>query len=112
MLDAPSDVAQSEETKGLSEVPVCLRCFTPFEPLQHFCRHCGETVGRWTIYIPYLNIPFRVSIFVIMWQRVWFDKRTKAPCRILFLVLIVIMATATLLGLPFVWLFRSSKTKR
>lgn len=48
MVEAPSDIAEGEETKGLSEVPVCLCCFTPFKPLQHFCRHCGETVGQLT----------------------------------------------------------------
>ncbi len=101
MAENHQDIAESKETSGLPEVPVCLRCFTPFDPLQHFCRHCGETVGQLTPYIPYLNIPFKVSIFSIMWKRVWFDKQTRLLTKIFFLFMIFYFAAVMYLGLPF-----------
>ena len=111
MAENHQDIAKNKEAKGLAEVPVCLRCFTPFDPLQHFCRHCGNTVGQLTPYIPYLNIPFQVSLFSIMWDRVWLDKQTRLLNKIFFLFMILRFAWVMYLGLPFV-LWRIIRKKR
>ncbi len=82
--------------------PVCLRCFTPYKPLQHYCETCGETVGQMTPYIPFVNIPFNVSIFSTMWKRTWSDPDTPLRWRAIFVGMFILFAPLLLLGLPFV----------
>jgi len=103
MTEDQNTTPQGDNSNVPVEAPVCLHCFTPFDPFrQHFCLNCHATVGQLTPYIPYLNIPFRVSIFAIMWQRVWFDKGTRLLTKLFFLFLILYMAPVMFLGLPFV----------
>ncbi len=104
MAENHQGLAKSKGISELAEAPVCLQCFTPFDPLQHFCRHCGNTVGQLTPYIPYLNIPFNYGIFSTMWERVWFDKQNRLRTKVFFLFLIFYLAPVMSLGLPFaIW---------
>ena len=43
--------------------PLCIQCLTPFEPLEHYCKNCGSAVGNYTMYLPFINIPFEVKYF-------------------------------------------------
>lgn len=81
--------------------PVCLHCLMPFDPFDHYCRHCGEAVGRLTPYIPYVNIRFNYGIFGRLWKAVW-GRRSGAslPARAFYLLLIILCAPVMFLGVP------------
>jgi hypothetical protein len=83
------------------EVPLCLHCLEPVHPLDYYCPHCGEAVGCFTPYIPFVNIPFEISFFARLWRKLWRPVHTPIGTRALWAVLIVLLAPAMLLGLPF-----------
>ncbi len=86
----------------IDSVPICLRCLTPYEPLQHYCDKCGEAVGTLTPYIPFVNIRFNYSIFGTMWRRMWHVEGVPIAWKILYAFLILLMVPIMLIGLPFV----------
>ncbi len=81
--------------------PVCLRCLTPYEPLQHYCEKCGTAVGQFTPYIPFVSIPFSVSLFERLWQRIWDSDSVHISKKVFYWALIVWWAPIMLLGIPF-----------
>ena len=84
--------------------PVCPYCLTPHDPLQHFCETCGRTVGQLTPYIPFVNIPYNLSIFGPMWDAIWHRKDTSILVRVFHLILIVVLVPVMLVGLlPMLW---------
>ncbi len=83
------------------DVPVCLKCFTPYKPPQHYCEACGETVGQLSPYIPFVNIPFFVSIFATMWKRTWSARGTTLRRKAIYLVMFAVLAPVLILALPF-----------
>jgi hypothetical protein len=93
--DEPEELDLSEAT------PVCPNCFEPVDPLDHYCKNCGEGSGQLTPYIPFVNIHYNYSIFGRMWNRVWQRDETPLPGRIFHFLLILIMAPIMLIGLPF-----------
>ena len=102
-------MAERESTnshQGLVErrraTPLCSRCLTPFKPVQHYCEKCGWAVGKYTPYIPYVNIRFNYSWISILWKKIWFDKEKKLAARAFYLILMVLFAPVTIIGLPFV----------
>ncbi len=84
------------------ELPVCLKCLTPHLPLQHYCRNCGETVGRFSSYIPFISIPFSCSIFAIMWKGIWFERDVPFGRKVSYVFMIFLFAPIMVVGLPFV----------
>ena len=92
-------VESAEEDLG---TPVCLRCLTPFDPLQHYCTNCGEAVGQLTPYIPFVNIGFSVSIYERLWRRIWFERRDRWWAKAFYFVFIAMFAEILLLVVPFV----------
>ena len=92
------DNANSESEK---DCPLCPRCLTPFDPLQHYCENCGEAVGQLTPYIPFVNVRFNYSIFDRMWKAIWFDKDTPFIKRLFYLLLIITCVPIMLVGVPF-----------
>jgi hypothetical protein len=96
---------QADNLHSVSEsdsVPVCLRCLTPHEPLQHYCDKCGEAVGTLTPYVPFVNIRFNYSIFGTMWRRMWYVEGVPIGWKIFYGVLILLFVPIMLIGLPFV----------
>jgi hypothetical protein len=83
------------------EVLLCPRCLTPFHPLEHYCRKCGEAVGQYTPYIPFVNIPFNMSIYGAMWKRLW-SRRSSLCAKAFYVFLILAFAPIMFVGLPFV----------
>ena len=83
----------------LDGTPLCLRCLAPADPLEHYCPECGAATGRFTPYIPFVDIPFYASIFGIMWERL-FDRSTRWWTRAFFLLLIVWEGWPVLLAVP------------
>ncbi len=84
--------------------PVCLKCFTPYQPLQHYCEECGETVGQLSPYIPFVNIRHNYGIFGTMWKRTWFDADVTKGRKVFYFFMILLLAPIMILGLPFtIW---------
>jgi hypothetical protein len=85
------------------EIPLCLRCMQPVDPLAHYCPNCGQAVGQLTPYIPYVNIPWETRIWGQMWEQVW-SKKTSLAGRLVRLLMIVWNVPVMLLGLiPILW---------
>ena len=92
--------------------PVCLRCLTPYEPLQHYCDKCGTAVGQFTPYIPFVSIPFSVSLFERLWQRIWDSDSVHISKKVFYWALIVWWAPIMLLGIPFMLWDRRPPSKK
>ena len=57
------------------EVKVCVNCLEPIvDEKIHYCPKCGNVVGDYTRYIPFVNIQFNYSIFGTL-----FKKLKKRP---------------------------------
>lgn len=89
------------EGDGVKEQAVCVRCFEPVDSRDYYCPKCGEASGQLTPYLPFINIRYNYSIFVRLWQKVWYEK-----CGLLMkafsLFLIVCYVPIMLVGVPFV----------
>ena len=73
-------IKQEEPDKSGDGTPVCIRCFQPVDPLVHYCSHCGEATGRFTHYIPFVNIPWQTRIWGQVWRQIWSrDVSTPRP---------------------------------
>lgn len=96
-----ADLNTAEESPDAEEQPLCLRCLAPIRPLQHYCEKCGEAVGRFTPYIPFVNIRFNFSIFDKLWHRLWYDRERSIMSKAFYLLLIIATVPIMLVGLPF-----------
>ena len=87
--------------------PLCSCCLEPVDPLEHDCPRCGEAVGTYTPYIPFVNIRFRYNFLGRVWKRVWEEGdhplHERCAC---FLFLVVVSPSLVLIGLPFVFFGR------
>ena len=97
-----SDIELNSESEGEGEQPLCPHCLAPSDPLQHYCEECGEAVGRFTPYIPFVNIRFNYSVFGKLWQGLWYDPSKGSGTRLFYFLLIVLIAPVMFLALPFV----------
>ncbi len=82
------------------EVPVCIRCFRPVDPVAHYCPHCGAATGTFTHYLPFVNIPWQASV----WGQTWRQMRSPEvswPGRLFRLFMIVWNVPVMLIGLLF-----------
>ncbi|QSH41681.1 hypothetical protein P0136_06780 [Lentisphaerota bacterium ZTH] len=84
--------------------PVCPRCLTPVDsPFRHYCSKCGEAVGKYTRYIPFVNIQFNYSIFGTIWKNIKSPENSRSK-RFLYYLLIIILAPLMPVFLLIVWL--------
>ena len=97
----------TEESQS-PEVPVCLGCLTPYDPLEHYCSNCGTVVGQFTPYLPFVSIPFSYSIFERLWARIWSGDAVPLVHKLLYWALIVWWAPVLLVGIPFMFSHRRS----
>jgi len=99
MKPEPTEKRDITEEEGV-ETPVCIRCFKPVDPLQHYCPHCGEATGQFTPYIPFVNIPWQASIWGHIWRQVW-SRDVSVLGRIFRLFMIIWNVPIMLIGLFF-----------
>jgi hypothetical protein len=100
MEPQPAEDRDITEEDGVG-TPVCIRCFRPVHPLHHYCPHCGEAVGQFTQYIPFLNLRWQVSVWSRMWRQLW--SRNVSFLGRLFRLFVIIwqFPIILLVGLPF-----------
>lgn len=102
---------QDESSKQGKEIPLCLRCARPVDPLSHYCPHCGETTGQMTPYIPFVNLRMQINFWVQSWEQVW-SGRISFAGRCLRLFMIVLYMPILLVALiPMLWEKLKSKKK-
>lgn len=89
--------AEEVENQG-PQVPLCLRCLQPVDPVAHYCPNCGEATGQFTPYLPFESIPWQTHIWGQAWRQAW-SRNVSLPGRLLRLFMIVLGAPALLLGL-------------
>ena len=53
------------------EVAVCSQCFAPVEPATDYCAGCGTSVGQFTEYVPFVNIPWQATGMDRMRRQGW-----------------------------------------
>ena len=99
-----------DELSAPAEMPLCLHCLAPVHPLEHYCPRCGEAVGSFTSYIPFVNIRFEVSFFERLWDRLWHEPRAPIWSRVVSVAVIALLAPIMLVGLPFV-LYRRARRR-
>ena len=80
MIDSDVDVNPESNREGAQ--PLCLQCLAPSDPLQHYCEECGEAVGLFTPYIPFVNIRFNYSVFGRLWKTLWYDPSARWGTRL------------------------------
>jgi hypothetical protein len=103
---------QGDSDKWEKEIPLCLKCARPVDPLSHYCPHCGETTGQLTPYIPFVNLRMQINFWVQMWHQVWSGKVSFAGrCFRLFMVIwnVPIMLLALI---PMLWEKSKNKNRR
>ncbi|HUT60643.1 MAG TPA: hypothetical protein VNA25_22590 [Phycisphaerae bacterium] len=112
MTEDTSETGQGHEEQT-REVPVCLNCLTPVDPLQHYCPKCGQTVGQLSPYIPFVNIPYNMQPFGRMWRRTWYSTKRSFGTKLLYFLMLVMFAPVIFIGLPFVlWRFMKHPPRR
>ena len=99
MASESSDTAV--KTKEKETLPLCFQCLTPVEALQHYCSNCGGTVGNYTRYIPFVNIPFQVEFYANVWRKFWRSDDSILLKFFLFPIVISIWGPLFFIGLPF-----------
>jgi len=82
------------------EVPVCLKCFQPVDPLVHYCPNCGQATGNFTHYLPYENIRWQTGVWGQTWRQIQ-SPDVSIPGRLLRLVMVIVNVPIMLIGLLF-----------
>jgi hypothetical protein len=88
--------------------PLCATCLRPVSPLDHYCPHCGQSVGQLTAYLPCECIWFEAGLWARLWNRLWYKKGDGIARKCLFFVMVAVFAPILLILLPTVW-WRKSK---
>ena len=101
MVSDVENVAEDGQEGPVGATPLCPKCLAPIEPGNYYCPHCDEATGRFTPYIPFVNIRYNYSIFGRLWRKVWYEK-ASLPMKAFSLFLIVFCVPIMLVGLPFV----------
>lgn len=80
--------------------PLCTRCLAPADPLKYYCE-CGEAIGQFTQYVPYVNIRFNNSIYGELWRRL-LSPDTRLWLRCFSFGMLVLFAPIMFVGMFFV----------
>ena len=104
-------IAGSTDESHSDSQPLCLQCLTPFTPFQHYCSKCGATVGNYTRYLPFVNIPFQVEFSAKVWKKFWRSDASTMSKIALFPIVLVIWGPLFIVGLPFE-LYRKFRNKK
>ena len=99
-MDESDIEKQSEFSEKQKEIPLCLRCARPVDPMSHYCPNCGEATGQMTPYIPFVNLRMQVNFWVQSWHQM-FSHEISFAGRCLRLLMIILLFPIMLLAVPF-----------
>ena len=89
-----------EDQEEGEATPICIQCMKPIDPLDYYCRHCGEASGQLTPCLPFVNIRLQVSFWARLWRQIW-SSEVSIPARVFRFLLIIWSAPILLIGLLF-----------
>jgi hypothetical protein len=95
---AAEDRIDESSNEQEPETPVCLKCFQPVSPLDHFCPNCGEAAGQFTPSLPIEGIRWQTQMWGRAWRQIW-SSGVSIPGRWLRLVMVVLNAPILLIGI-------------
>jgi hypothetical protein len=85
------------------EIPLCLNCLQPVDPLQHICPHCGRAIGQFTPIMPFEGLRWQADIWGKMWNQIWSNEISFAG-KLLRLLMIAWLVPILLIGvIPKLW---------
>ena len=85
------------------EIPLCLNCLQPVNPLQHICPHCGRAIGQFTPIMPFEGLRWQADIWGKMWNQIWSNEISFAG-KLLRLLMIAWLVPILLIGvIPKLW---------
>ena len=85
------------------EIPLCLNCLQPVDPLAHYCPNCGRAVGQYTPILPYEGIRWGADIWGKIWNQLW-SKEVSIIGKIFRFLMIIWNVPIMLIGLvPKLW---------
>ena len=91
----------NESKKGEEEeIPLCLNCLQPVDPLHHICPHCGRAVGQLTPIMPFEGIQWQADIWGKMWNQLW-SNEISFTGKLLRLLMIALCVPVMLIGVIF-----------
>lgn len=96
----PNQIEEQEPQDVGDGTPVCIRCFQPVDPLAHYCPHCGQATGQLTPYIPFVSIPWEISIWGQIWRQIW-SRDVSFAGRVFRLFMVAWNVPVMLIGLLF-----------
>ncbi|MGD8787785.1 MAG: hypothetical protein PVJ60_10200 [Phycisphaerales bacterium] len=102
MATGKHELTKEHDDDHSDAVPVCPHCLTPVKPFDHYCRRCGEAVGKFTPYMPFINIRFACNFYKRIWIKVWHDKNAGIATKIFCFFFIILFVPVMLIGLPFI----------
>lgn len=98
-----SEVENNESEGQAEEIPLCLNCLHPVDPLAHYCPNCGRAVGQYTPIMPYESIRWQVDIWGKIWNQLW-SKEVSLAGKLFRLLMIIWNVPIMLIGIiPKLW---------
>jgi hypothetical protein len=96
------DLSAPTSEFDLDAEPLCTGCCEPVDPREHYCPRCGATTGKFTAYIPYVNLWFEYDVLGRAWQQAWSERRIGWMRRLaLFLFVLLVSPLMIVIGLLF-----------
>jgi hypothetical protein len=83
----------------LEAQPICHGCCEPVDPREHYCPRCGATTGKFTAYIPYVNLWFEYDVLGRAWNEAWRAGTAWQRRILLAAVLLVVSPPLVVIGL-------------
>ena len=95
---------ENNETQDqVEEIPLCLNCLQPVDPLAHYCPNCGRAVGQYTPLLPYESLWWRADVWGKIWNQL-FSKEVSLAGKVFRFLMIVWNVPIMLIGLiPRLW---------
>jgi len=110
-IDGQSEFTQEDKSgEQEKEIPLCLRCAQPVDPLSHYCPNCGEATGQFTPGIPFVNLRMQVTFWMQAWNQV-FSRRISIAGRCFRLFMIILNFPIITLAMP-IMLWEKLKTHK
>ena len=92
-----SEVKKNESKGQEEEIPLCLNCLQPVNPLAHYCPNCGRAVGQYTPIMPYESLRWQVDIWGNIWKQLW-SKEVSFIGKIFRFIMIIWNVPIMLIG--------------
>jgi hypothetical protein len=94
------------------ELPLCLNCLRPVNPLDHYCPNCGRAIGQLTPVMPYESLRWQADIWGSMWHQLW-SKDVSFTGKLFRLFMIIWFVPVILIGIiPKLWQKKEARNDR